>query len=110
MVRSSHANRGQLTGRRADHRQAGGRGRRARRAVHGHRARRHAHRPNLEATARLAREIQPCAVFASGGMARLEDIRAVRESGAAAVVIGKALYEKAFTIEEALATAAEDEG
>jgi len=62
--------------------------------------------PNLEATARLARAIEPCAVIASGGMARITDIEAVRGTGAAAVVIGKALYEGAFTIEEALAAAA----
>jgi phosphoribosylformimino-5-aminoimidazole carboxamide ribotide isomerase len=65
--------------------------------------------PNLEATARLAQAIKPCAVIASGGMARLEDIHEVRGTGAAAVVIGKALYEKAFTIEEALAAAAAQE-
>jgi phosphoribosylformimino-5-aminoimidazole carboxamide ribotide isomerase len=64
--------------------------------------------PNLEATARLARAIAPCAVIASGGMARLQDIREVRGTGAAAVVIGKALYEQAFTIEQALAAAAEE--
>jgi phosphoribosylformimino-5-aminoimidazole carboxamide ribotide isomerase len=62
--------------------------------------------PNLEATARLARSIGPCAVIASGGMARLQDIEEVRGTGAAAVVIGKALYEGAFTIEQALAAAA----
>jgi phosphoribosylformimino-5-aminoimidazole carboxamide ribotide isomerase len=62
--------------------------------------------PNLEATARLGRAIAPCAVIASGGMSRLEDIRQVRGTGATAVIIGKARYEKVFTIEEALATAA----
>jgi phosphoribosylformimino-5-aminoimidazole carboxamide ribotide isomerase len=66
--------------------------------------------PNLEATARLAAAIKPCAVIASGGMARLADIRQVRGTGAAAVVIGKALYEQAFSIAEALAVAAADEG
>jgi phosphoribosylformimino-5-aminoimidazole carboxamide ribotide isomerase len=65
--------------------------------------------PNLEATMRLARAIAPCAVIASGGMAKLEDIHEVRQTGAAAVVIGKALYEKAFTIEEALRAAAVSE-
>jgi len=65
--------------------------------------------PNLEATARLARAIAPCAVIASGGMAKLSDIHDVRRTGAAAVVIGKALYEKALTIEEALAAAAAPE-
>ena len=42
-------------------------------------------------------------------MAKLEDIHQVRQTGAAAVVIGKALYEKSFTIEEALAAAAAGE-
>jgi phosphoribosylformimino-5-aminoimidazole carboxamide ribotide isomerase len=59
--------------------------------------------PNLEATARLAAEIAPCAVIASGGMARLEDIDQVKTTGAHAVVIGKAIYEGMFTVAEALA-------
>ena len=62
--------------------------------------------PNLEATTRLSEAIHPCAVIASGGMARLEDIHQVRTTGASAVVIGKALYEGAFTIEQALTAAA----
>ena len=62
--------------------------------------------PNLEATARLGRRIAPCPVIASGGVARLEDIDALVETGAAAVVIGKALYEGAFTVEAALTRAA----
>jgi len=61
--------------------------------------------PNLEATTRLANTIKPCAVIASGGMSKLDDIHQVRKTGAAAVVIGKALYEGVFTIEEALAAA-----
>jgi phosphoribosylformimino-5-aminoimidazole carboxamide ribotide isomerase len=62
--------------------------------------------PNLEATARLAATIKPCAVIASGGMSKIDDIHQVRKTGAASVVIGKAIYEGAFTIEEALAAAA----
>jgi len=62
--------------------------------------------PNLEATARLATTIKPCAVIASGGMSKIEDIHQVRKTGATSVVIGKAIYEGAFTIEEALAAAA----
>ncbi len=58
--------------------------------------------PNLEATQRLAQRIAPCPVIASGGMARLEDIDQVRTTGAAAVVIGKALYEGEFTVAQAL--------
>jgi phosphoribosylformimino-5-aminoimidazole carboxamide ribotide isomerase len=61
--------------------------------------------PNLEATARLVRAISPCAVIASGGVARLDDIDAARATGAGALVIGKALYEGVFTVEEAVARA-----
>jgi len=62
--------------------------------------------PNLEATARLARRIAPCPVIASGGVARLEDLDETRQTGAFAVVVGKAIYEGAFTVAEALARAA----
>lgn len=58
--------------------------------------------PNLEATARLARQIAPCPVIASGGVANLNDIDATSNTGAFAVVIGKAIYEKAFTVEDAI--------
>jgi phosphoribosylformimino-5-aminoimidazole carboxamide ribotide isomerase len=58
--------------------------------------------PNLEATARLAAQLAPCPVIASGGVARLDDLDALADTGAAAVVIGKALYEGAFALEEAL--------
>ena len=61
--------------------------------------------PNLQATARLVRAIAPCAVIGSGGVACLEDLDALRAAGAAAAVVGKALYEKAFTVEEAVARA-----
>ncbi|MEF8818973.1 MAG: 1-(5-phosphoribosyl)-5-[(5-phosphoribosylamino)methylideneamino]imidazole-4-carboxamide isomerase [Haloferacaceae archaeon] len=40
-------------------------------------------------------------VVASGGVASLNDVRALREAGAAAVVVGTALYEGAFTLREA---------
>ncbi len=42
-------------------------------------------------------------VIASGGVATLEDVRALEAAGAAAVVVGSALYEGAFTLEEAQA-------
>ena len=41
-------------------------------------------------------------VVASGGVATLSDVRALREAGAAAVVVGTALYEKRFTLREAM--------
>ena len=42
-------------------------------------------------------------VVASGGVATLEDVAALREAGAAAVVVGTALYEGRFTLREAMA-------
>jgi len=41
-------------------------------------------------------------VVASGGVATLDDVRALRDAGAAAVVVGSALYEGQFTLREAL--------
>ncbi|QLH80747.1 1-(5-phosphoribosyl)-5-[(5-phosphoribosylamino)methylideneamino]imidazole-4-carboxamide isomerase [Halosimplex pelagicum] len=43
-------------------------------------------------------------VVASGGVATLADVRALKDAGAAAVVVGSALYEGAFTLEEAIDT------
>ncbi|MFB6107177.1 MAG: 1-(5-phosphoribosyl)-5-[(5-phosphoribosylamino)methylideneamino]imidazole-4-carboxamide isomerase [Halobacteriaceae archaeon] len=40
-------------------------------------------------------------VVASGGVATVDDVRALRDAGAAAVVVGTALYEGAFTLAEA---------
>jgi len=40
-------------------------------------------------------------VVASGGVAALDDVRALRDAGAAAVVVGTALYEGEFTLAEA---------
>ncbi len=41
-------------------------------------------------------------VYAAGGVARLDDVRAAASAGAAGVVVGKALYEKKFTLEQAI--------
>ena len=41
-------------------------------------------------------------VVASGGVATLEDVRALKATGASAVVVGTALYEGEFTLEEAM--------
>ncbi|MEF8840117.1 MAG: 1-(5-phosphoribosyl)-5-[(5-phosphoribosylamino)methylideneamino]imidazole-4-carboxamide isomerase [Haloarculaceae archaeon] len=43
-------------------------------------------------------------VVASGGVATLADVRALAEAGAAAVVVGTALYEGRFTLQEAQET------
>ena len=40
-------------------------------------------------------------VVASGGVSTLDDVRDLKETGAAAVVVGTALYEEVFTLEDA---------
>ena len=60
---------------------------------------------NVEATARLADRTR-LSVIASGGVASLDDIVALRESGnISGVVIGKALYSDTFTLEQAIQAA-----
>ncbi len=59
---------------------------------------------NLEATRQIA-ETSGVKVTASGGVASLDDIYAVKELeqyGVDSLIIGKALYEGVFTLEEAL--------
>jgi phosphoribosylformimino-5-aminoimidazole carboxamide ribotide isomerase len=48
-------------------------------------------------------EAVPIPVVASGGVATLDDVRALHDAGAAAVVVGTALYEGRFTLGEAMA-------
>lgn len=59
---------------------------------------------NLEQTCAIARE-SGLRVTASGGVSSLEDIerlRSIRSCGVDSVIIGKALYEGRFTLQEAL--------
>ena len=60
--------------------------------------------PNVEATKRMAQETG-LAVIASGGVSTLDDIRRLKhlqEVGVEGVIVGKALYEKRFTLTEAI--------
>jgi phosphoribosylformimino-5-aminoimidazole carboxamide ribotide isomerase len=59
--------------------------------------------PNVDATRRLAAALAPLPVIASGGVASLADLEALRAAGTYAVVVGRALYEGAFTLAAALA-------
>lgn len=59
---------------------------------------------NVTMIAQLAAARPDLAVQASGGVASLADILAQRAAGAAGVIIGRALYEKKFTLEQALAS------
>jgi phosphoribosylformimino-5-aminoimidazole carboxamide ribotide isomerase len=60
---------------------------------------------NVAATAALAAHID-IPVIASGGVASLDDIRALRARGIPGAILGRALYERRFTLAEALAVAA----
>lgn len=57
--------------------------------------------PNVEATAQLARAVG-IDVIASGGVSSLDDLARLRDAGIPAVVVGRALYDRRFTVGEAL--------
>jgi phosphoribosylformimino-5-aminoimidazole carboxamide ribotide isomerase len=57
--------------------------------------------PVIEKTVRLVETVN-VPVIASGGVASLEDLVALTETGVEGVVVGTALYEKKFTLKEAL--------
>jgi len=56
--------------------------------------------PNVEMTAQLTRAVT-CEVIASGGVGSLEHLVQLRDAGIAAVVVGRALYDRRFTVEAA---------
>jgi len=60
--------------------------------------------PNIEATEALARAVS-IPVIASGGVSRLSDLTALRDTGViAGAISGRALYDGALDLSEALAT------
>jgi len=61
--------------------------------------------PNLEATAELA-TLTRVPVIASGGVGSLDHLRALAAHGVAACIVGRALYEGTFTLDEAIEAAA----
>ncbi|MGY3040732.1 phosphoribosylformimino-5-aminoimidazole carboxamide ribotide isomerase [Rhodanobacter sp. TND4EL1] len=58
---------------------------------------------NLELYRHLAQCVPALVVQASGGVRSLDDIRAARAAGAQGVILGRALLEGRFTVQEALA-------
>jgi phosphoribosylformimino-5-aminoimidazole carboxamide ribotide isomerase len=62
--------------------------------------------PNLPALGEMI-AATPLAVVASGGISRADDIRAVAAAGAAGCIVGRALYDGAVTVAEAIAAAGE---
>jgi phosphoribosylformimino-5-aminoimidazole carboxamide ribotide isomerase len=65
--------------------------------------------PNVEATRAIA-EATDVPIVASGGVGTLEHLRALRELPVQGAIVGRALYENAFTIGEALGVFEGDEG
>jgi phosphoribosylformimino-5-aminoimidazole carboxamide ribotide isomerase len=61
--------------------------------------------PDLDLLARVLASTR-AAVIASGGIATLADLVAVRDLGCAGAIVGRALYEGRFTLPEALAAVA----
>jgi phosphoribosylformimino-5-aminoimidazole carboxamide ribotide isomerase len=61
--------------------------------------------PDLDGLAAVIRATD-LPVIASGGVGSLDDLGALRDAGAAGVIVGRALYERAFTLEEAIAACA----
>lgn len=63
--------------------------------------------PNLDALREMIDAI-PVNVIASGGISHLDDVSAVRDLGAAGVIIGAALYHRQFSLRDALDVAARE--
>ena len=57
--------------------------------------------PDLELLGRFRSAAPECHLIASGGVGSLEDLEAVAAIGADAVIVGRALYERRFTLSEA---------
>jgi phosphoribosylformimino-5-aminoimidazole carboxamide ribotide isomerase len=60
--------------------------------------------PDVARTAELVAAVgDRLEVIASGGVGTLDHLRALADTGAAWAIVGKALYEGRFTLEEAIA-------
>ena len=60
--------------------------------------------PDIENTEKIVKKTWTN-LIASGGISSLEDVKRIRGTGASGCIIGKALYDGAFTLEEALKAA-----
>jgi phosphoribosylformimino-5-aminoimidazole carboxamide ribotide isomerase len=58
--------------------------------------------PDLELLERVRAAVPGASIIASGGIASLADIRALASRGYTAAIVGRALYEGAFTLPEAI--------
>jgi len=62
--------------------------------------------PNLHGLGEML-AVATAPVIASGGIATLDDVRRVREIGCAGCIVGRALYDNAFTLPDAIVAAAD---
>ena len=60
--------------------------------------------PNVDATAALQHAVG-CEVIASGGVGSLDDLVRLRDAGIAAVIVGRALYDRRFSVIDAVQVA-----
>ncbi len=60
--------------------------------------------PNVDMTAELATQT-PVPVIASGGVGSLDDLRALAARGISACIVGRAIYDGTFTLDEAIEAA-----
>lgn len=61
--------------------------------------------PNVMLIAEAARRLPHLAVQASGGVAELDDLAALRDAGASGAIVGKALWEGRIDLQKAIASA-----
>lgn len=58
--------------------------------------------PNSALYARLVQKFTTLRIQASGGVSSLDDLRVLQTTGSAGAIVGRALYENKFTLQEAL--------
>ena len=59
--------------------------------------------PNTALYATLVKKFPSLQIQASGGVSSLDDLRALQATGSAGAIVGRALYENKFTLQQALA-------
>ncbi|WP_114954796.1 HisA/HisF-related TIM barrel protein [Sphingosinicella terrae] len=58
--------------------------------------------PNVELMAEIVQRLPSLALQASGGVATLDDLQTLKTTGAAGAIVGKAIWEQRFSLEEAI--------
>ena len=61
--------------------------------------------PSFERLFELKRAVS-CEIIASGGVTTIEDVRALRDGGIDAAIVGKAIYAKRLDLKDAIREAA----